>query len=65
MRSIVDFSENAHLALAAEICKRLKMRLSPTTINRFSYYCLGVQLNGNCREVDVFGIQPFTPVDTP
>lgn len=61
MRAIVIFSGNAHESLAKEICQRLKLRLSPTTINRFSNDCLGVQLNANCREADVFIIQPLVP----
>jgi len=54
-------SGNAHPELAKEICQRLKLRLSPTTINRFSNDCLGVQLKANCREADVFIIQPLVP----
>lgn len=61
MRAIVIFSGNAHVELAKEICQRLKLRLSPTTINRFSNDCLGVQLRANCREADVFIIQPLVP----
>lgn len=61
MRAIVVFSGNAHVELAKEICQRLKLRLSPTTINRFSNDCLGVQLRANCREADVFIIQPLVP----
>jgi ribose-phosphate pyrophosphokinase len=47
--------------LAKEICQRLKLRLSPTTINRFSNDCVGVQLRANCREADVFIIQSLVP----
>lgn len=61
MREIVIFSGNAHEELAKEICQRLKLRLSPTTINRFSNDCLGVQLRANCRDADVFIIQPLVP----
>ncbi len=61
MRRIVIFSGNAHPELAAEICKRLNMPLSATTITRFSNDCLGVQLKANCREADVFIIQPLVP----
>ncbi len=61
MRAIVIFSGNAHKELAKEICRHLKMRLSPNTITRFSNDCLGVQLNANCREADVFIIQPLVP----
>jgi len=61
VRAIVIFSGNAHKELAKEICRHLKMRLSPNTITRFSNDCLGVQLNANCREADVFIIQPLVP----
>src|SRR5437773_2520006 len=61
MRAIVIFSGNAHPELAKEICQRLKLRLSPSTMNRFSNDCLGVQLKANCREADVFIIQSLVP----
>ena len=63
MNRIVVFSGNAHTALATAICRRLRKPLSPATISRFSNDCLGVQLQANCREADVFIIQPLvTPV---
>ena len=43
------------------MCKRLKVRLSPATITTFSNNCLGVQLEANCREADVFIVQPLVP----
>jgi ribose-phosphate pyrophosphokinase len=61
MSKIVVFSGNAHPDLAAAICRRLKMRLSPAAITNFSNNCLGVQLQANCREADVFIIQPLAP----
>jgi len=61
LRAIVIFSGNAHPELAKEICQRLKLRLSPTTVSRFSNDCVGVQLRANCREADVFIIQPLVP----
>ena len=61
MRRIVIFSGHAHRELAAEICKRLDLPLSPSTVTRFSNDCLGVQLKANCREADVFIIQPLVP----
>jgi len=61
MNRIVVFSGNAHQALARDICARLKMQLSPSAIHRFSNDCLGVQLHANCREADVFIIQPLVP----
>ena len=61
MRRIVVFTGSAHPDIAESICARLGMPLSPTTINRFSNGCLQVQLNENCREADVFVIQPLVP----
>ncbi len=59
MNRIVVFSGSAHEALATAICKRLRKPLSQATIARFSNDCLSVQLQGNCREADVFIIQPL------
>ena len=61
MRSIAVFSGNAHPDLAIAICRCLKKRLSPAGIDRFSNDCLGVHLEANCREADVFIIQPLVP----
>ncbi|MEO7189429.1 MAG: ribose-phosphate pyrophosphokinase [Vicinamibacterales bacterium] len=61
MNSIVLFSGNAHPTLAAAICRRLKTSLCPAPITRFSNDCLGVQLLANCREADVFIVQPLVP----
>src|SRR5712691_6954645 len=61
MREITIFSGNAHPELVAEVCTYLGVQLSPTTIRRFSNDCLYVQLNANCREADVFLIQPLVP----
>ncbi len=61
MNRIVAFSGNANRGLATAICKRLKIRLSPASISTFSNNCLGVQLEANCREADVFIIQPLVP----
>ena len=58
MRNIVVFSGNAHAELAEEICSHVDVPLSPATFTRFSNDCLQVQLNANCREADVFVIQP-------
>lgn len=59
MREITIFSGTAHHELAQEVCEHLKVALSPTTIRHFSNDCLYVQLNANCRESDVFIIQPL------
>ena len=61
MSRIVVFSGNAHVELAKAICRHLKVRLSPSTTTRFSNDCLGVQLEANCREADVFIVQPLVP----
>lgn len=61
MRKIVVFSGSAHQQLAKQICKRLRQPLSRTDIKRFSNDCLQVQLKANCREADVFIIQPLVP----
>ena len=61
MRDISIFSGNAHPELVSEVCNCLGAQLCPTTIRRFSNDCLYVQLNANCRESDVFLIQPLVP----
>ena len=63
MRDISVFSGSAHPELAAEVCEHLGVPLSPARVNRFANDCLEVQLQANCRERDVFLIQPLvTPV---
>src|SRR5215469_11828832 len=59
MREITIFSGSAHTELAHEICEELNVPLSPSTLRRFGNDCLQVQLNANCRENDVFLIQPL------
>jgi ribose-phosphate pyrophosphokinase len=61
MQPVVVFTGSAHPELASEVCDCLKVGLSTTTIRRFSNDCLYVQLNANCRERDVFVIQPLVP----
>jgi len=61
MREITVFSGGAHHALATEVCHELAIDLSPSILRRFSNDCLYVQLNANCRERDVFIIQPLVP----
>jgi ribose-phosphate pyrophosphokinase len=60
MRDIVVFSGSAHPRLAEEICARLGVPLSPSRLTRFANDCLEVQLQANCRERDVFIIQPLS-----
>jgi ribose-phosphate pyrophosphokinase len=45
--------------LAAEICSQLRVPLHPVRVQRFANDCLEVQLQANCRERDVFVIQPL------
>lgn len=61
MNKIVLFSGSAHPQLASSIGKRLRAPVSPAQIIRFSNDCLGVQLRANCRETDVFIVQPLVP----
>jgi ribose-phosphate pyrophosphokinase len=60
VREIAVFSGNAHPELAREICLNLGAPLHPVRIQRFANDCLEVQLQANCRERDVFLIQPLT-----
>lgn len=63
MRDIAVFSGSAHPQLAAEVCAHLGVPLSPVRVSRFANDCLEVQLQANCRERDVFLVQPLvTPV---
>jgi ribose-phosphate pyrophosphokinase len=61
MREIAVFSGSAHRALATEICEYLGAPLLPVEIKRFANDCLEAQLQANCRERDVFLIQPLAP----
>ncbi len=55
------FTGSAHPELAQEICAHLGVPLSPTLVHRFANDCLQIQLQANCRERDVFIIQPLVP----
>ncbi|MGH3159992.1 MAG: ribose-phosphate diphosphokinase, partial [Streptosporangiaceae bacterium] len=61
MRDIAVFGGTAHPALAKEICSQLGTPLHPVRLRRFANDCLDVQLQANCRERDVFLIQPLVP----
>jgi ribose-phosphate pyrophosphokinase len=61
VREIVVFGGSAHPALSAEICTDLDVPLRPVRLTRFANDCLEVQLQANCRERDVFIIQPLGP----
>jgi ribose-phosphate pyrophosphokinase len=59
VREIVVFSGSAHRTLAQRICSDLRVELSPVEITRFSNDCLQVQLQANCRQRDVYVVQPL------
>jgi ribose-phosphate pyrophosphokinase len=61
VREIVVFSGSAHPELAGAICAHLNVPLRPARVERFSNDCLEVQLQANCRERDVFVVQPLCP----
>jgi ribose-phosphate pyrophosphokinase len=61
VREIAVFGGGAHPALAAEICAYLDVPLLPVRRRRFANDCIEVQLQANCRERDVFIIQPLGP----
>jgi ribose-phosphate pyrophosphokinase len=61
VREIVVFSGSAHPDLSAEICAGLGVPLRPVQLTRFANDCIEPQLMANCRERDVFIIQPLAP----
>jgi ribose-phosphate pyrophosphokinase len=61
LSGIAVFSGGSHPELAAEICAHLQIPLSASRTQRFATDCLEVQLQENCREQDVFLIQPLSP----
>jgi ribose-phosphate pyrophosphokinase len=61
VREIAIFSGSAHPQLAEEICALLEVPRRPVVTRRFANDCLEVQLQSNCRERDVFLIQPLVP----
>jgi ribose-phosphate pyrophosphokinase len=61
VREIAVFGGSAHPALADEICAFLSVPRQPVRLERFANDCLEVQLEANCRERDVFLIQPLVP----
>ena len=60
-RDITVFSGSAHPEFAEEMCQILGVELSPSRTTRFSNDCLQVQLRANCRQRDVFIVQPLVP----
>jgi ribose-phosphate pyrophosphokinase len=61
MKDIGIFSGSAHPDLAQEICDTLGLPRLNAVVSRFSNDCLQVQLRANCREQDVFLVQPLVP----
>ncbi|HML49991.1 MAG TPA: ribose-phosphate diphosphokinase [Propionicimonas sp.] len=61
MTDITVFSGHAHTAFAEEMCTLLGVELSPSRLSRFSNDCLQVQLRANCRQRDVYIVQPLVP----
>jgi ribose-phosphate pyrophosphokinase len=58
---ITVFSGSAHPEFAEEMCGILGVELSHTNTTRFSNDCLQVQLRANCRQRDVYIVQPLVP----
>jgi ribose-phosphate pyrophosphokinase len=61
VRDIVVFSGSAHPELAERICGELGVELSQARLSRFSNDCLQAQLLANCRQRDVYIVQPLVP----
>ena len=61
VRDIVVFSGSAHPRLASAICSEMGVRPAPADTTRFSNDCLQVQLQANCRQRDVYVVQPLVP----
>jgi ribose-phosphate pyrophosphokinase len=58
---VIVFSGSAHQRLARRICRHLGVPLSASEITRFSNDCLQAQLLVNCRQRDVYIVQPLVP----
>ena len=61
MNKLAIISGNAHLGLAKDICKNLKVKLGDTSVDTFPEGEIQVKLNENIRGKDVFIIQPTCP----
>jgi ribose-phosphate pyrophosphokinase len=61
LREIVVFSGSAHRPFATAVCDALGVGLSSVEITRFSNDCLQAQLQANCRQRDVYVVQPLAP----
>ncbi len=58
---ITVFSGSAHHEFAEEMCQILGVELFHARTTRFSNDCLQVQLRANCRQRDVYVVQPLVP----
>lgn len=58
---ITVFTGSAHTEFAQEMCDILGVDLKPANITRFSNDCIQVQLRANCRQRDVYIVQPLVP----
>ena len=61
MTDITVFSGHAHREFAEEMCELLEVELLPSRLTRFSNDCMQVQLRANCRQKDVYIVQPLVP----
>src|SRR6476660_1551034 len=61
MAEIVVLTGSAHPEFARQVCEHLGVPLAPTDIRRFSNDCLWVQIGENCRQRDVYVVQPLVP----
>ena len=61
MPEIVVLTGSAHPEFAQQVCDHLGVPLAPTDIRRFSNDCLWVQIGENCRQRDVYVVQPLVP----
>lgn len=61
MDKLAVVTGNAHLELAKEICRNLKIKLSDCLVGRFSEGEVRVKIEENIRGKDVFVIQPTCP----
>ena len=60
IQDIVVFGGSAHPDLTAAICAELRVVPGRVALTRFANDCLQVQLDDDCRERDVYLIQPLT-----
>lgn len=59
MNEIAVFAGTAGVEFAQEMCADLGVELKPSRIQRFANDCLEAQLLTNCRQRDVFIVQPL------